>query len=76
MNVMNDVSYCWVEGTFTLPKALLRQIDIESRNYSGLLHGQVGPGIEKRILADDDVLTQNYYCEYQKKSLSEMKSRD
>lgn len=50
--------YCWVEGTFTLPKALLRQIEIEANNYTSLF---VASGIDKTVPEKDEKLAQNYY---------------
>lgn len=44
-------TYCWIEGTFTLPKALLKPIDKEV----------VAPGIEQYIPEKDEVLEHAYY---------------
>lgn len=49
--------YCWVQGTFTLPRALIRDIELEEQ---GVVPLKAHPGIDHRH-KDDDIVVHNYY---------------
>lgn len=44
-------SYCWVEGTFTLPKALIRTIEFEFAH----------PGVSQHFEDKDEIIEHTYY---------------
>jgi len=50
-------NFCWIQGTFTLPRALI--IDME-REQKGLPPLKAAPGIDHRH-KDDEIIVHNYY---------------
>ena len=50
-------NYCWIQGTFTLPRALIQDMELEEKGIPPL---KVAPGVDHRHVKDD-ITVHNYY---------------